>query len=263
MIKFFRHIRQNLLMENKTGKYFKYAIGEIILVVLGILIALQINNWNETQKGNKLAKNYAIGLVRDLSLDTSQLNNYIKFHERTISGLNALIRHKDKDLNNTSVNDSVYKLFRLNCLNIAEFESNQNTLTQIKNTGDLVLFDEQIRDSIIVNELSYNSVLSQGRFYKNAYDDNMELSKKVFDYTVFIDTTYFILKNNTRLYTGKQFPKANYDHGLKQLLFNEITILKGVSELYLAGELKPHLKNTERIINFLSKTYDLKSESQY
>ncbi len=50
MIKFFRHIRKNLLMENKTGKYFKYAIGEIILVVIGILIALQINNWNENRK---------------------------------------------------------------------------------------------------------------------------------------------------------------------------------------------------------------------
>ncbi|MGB5481605.1 MAG: DUF6090 family protein, partial [Eudoraea sp.] len=50
MIKFFRKIRQNLLMENKTGKYFKYAIGEIVLVVIGILIALQINNWNESSK---------------------------------------------------------------------------------------------------------------------------------------------------------------------------------------------------------------------
>ena len=47
MIKIFRKIRQNLLMENKTSKYFKYAIGEILLVVIGILIALQINNWNE------------------------------------------------------------------------------------------------------------------------------------------------------------------------------------------------------------------------
>ena len=53
MIKFFRKIRQNLLMENKTGKYFKYAIGEIILVVIGILIALQINNWNEQRKVDK------------------------------------------------------------------------------------------------------------------------------------------------------------------------------------------------------------------
>lgn len=50
MIKFFREIRQNLLNQGKTGKYFKYAIGEIVLVVIGILIALQINNWNEWRK---------------------------------------------------------------------------------------------------------------------------------------------------------------------------------------------------------------------
>ena len=50
MIKFFRKIRQNLLMRNKSGKYLKYAIGEIVLVVVGILIALQINNWNENRK---------------------------------------------------------------------------------------------------------------------------------------------------------------------------------------------------------------------
>ncbi len=50
MIKFFRKIRQNLLEESKTSKYLKYAIGEIVLVVIGILIALQINNWNENRK---------------------------------------------------------------------------------------------------------------------------------------------------------------------------------------------------------------------
>ena len=53
MIKFFRHIRQQLVMENKTGKYLKYAIGEIVLVVIGILLALQINNWN-SQRLKKL-----------------------------------------------------------------------------------------------------------------------------------------------------------------------------------------------------------------
>ena len=50
MIKFFRNIRKNLLSEGKTSKYLKYAIGEIVLVVIGILIALQINNWNENRK---------------------------------------------------------------------------------------------------------------------------------------------------------------------------------------------------------------------
>ena len=52
MIKFFWKIRLNLISEGKTGKYIKYAVGEIILVVIGILIALSINNWNEQRKQN-------------------------------------------------------------------------------------------------------------------------------------------------------------------------------------------------------------------
>ena len=50
MIKFFRKIRYDLMETGKTGKYLKYAIGEIVLVVIGILIALQINNWNGQRK---------------------------------------------------------------------------------------------------------------------------------------------------------------------------------------------------------------------
>ena len=55
-MKFFRKIRQNLLVENKKGKYFKYVIGEIVLVVIGILIALSISNWNEKRKINEEIK---------------------------------------------------------------------------------------------------------------------------------------------------------------------------------------------------------------
>ena len=65
MLKFFRKIRQNLLMENKTGKYFKYAIGEIILVVIGILIALQINNWNQNRIQLKQEQKILLSLKTD------------------------------------------------------------------------------------------------------------------------------------------------------------------------------------------------------
>ncbi|MBT8300632.1 MAG: hypothetical protein KJO63_04830 [Maribacter sp.] len=65
MIKFFRRIRQNLLSAGKTGKYLKYAIGEIILVVIGILIALQINNWNEARKQNLRE----LALLKELKAD--------------------------------------------------------------------------------------------------------------------------------------------------------------------------------------------------
>jgi len=62
MIKFFRKIRYDLMEKNKTGKYFKYAIGEIVLVVIGILIALQINNWNDNRK----LKAYEITILEEI-----------------------------------------------------------------------------------------------------------------------------------------------------------------------------------------------------
>ncbi|MEM5566342.1 DUF6090 family protein [Psychroserpens sp. AS72] len=72
MIKFFRKIRQDLLLRGKTGQYFKYAVGEIVLVVIGILIALQINNWNEIQKGKMKAttilKEIRSDMFKDLEL---------------------------------------------------------------------------------------------------------------------------------------------------------------------------------------------------
>ena len=73
MIKFFRRIRYDLMNQNKTTKYFKYAIGEIILVVIGILIALQINNWNEGRKNKKMLGQYTNNLIEDLRKDKSML----------------------------------------------------------------------------------------------------------------------------------------------------------------------------------------------
>ena len=70
MIKFFRKIRYDLMKQNKTGKYFKYAIGEIILVVIGILIALQINNWNQQRIKQNEIDAVLIKIQNDISNDT-------------------------------------------------------------------------------------------------------------------------------------------------------------------------------------------------
>ena len=69
MIKFFRHIRKSLISENKMGKYFKYAIGEILLVVIGILIALQINNWNERKKSTSQLRAQLVAIQNDINSD--------------------------------------------------------------------------------------------------------------------------------------------------------------------------------------------------
>ena len=78
MIKFFRSIRKSLLNEGKTSKYFKYAIGEIILVVIGILIALQINNWNENRKSQEKIDNYFNKMLVEMNQKKDWLKNYQK-----------------------------------------------------------------------------------------------------------------------------------------------------------------------------------------
>ena len=62
-------------MENKTGKYFKYAIGEIVLVVIGILIALQINNWNESRKKKKQLDVIYTSIEQNLKTDLKTINS--------------------------------------------------------------------------------------------------------------------------------------------------------------------------------------------
>ena len=75
MIKFFRKIRQKLLTENKFGRYLTYAIGEIILVVIGILIALSINNWNEKRKESQIEIKALIDLKNEF------IDNKLKMEE--------------------------------------------------------------------------------------------------------------------------------------------------------------------------------------
>jgi len=94
MIKFFRKIRQNLLEDNKTGKYFKYAIGEIVLVVIGILIALQINNWNENRKAEIEAKLLLTKAQQELIYNIKESNSAIGFYRGRDSLIAKVLKNR-------------------------------------------------------------------------------------------------------------------------------------------------------------------------
>ncbi len=81
MINFLRRIRRDLINENKVSIYLIYAVGEVVLVVFGILIALQIDNWKEIQKTKKLEVVFLENLQTDLEVDISNFNIRIKESE--------------------------------------------------------------------------------------------------------------------------------------------------------------------------------------
>jgi hypothetical protein len=92
MIKFFRRIRQEMIKENRVSKYMLYAIGEIVLVVIGILIALQINNWNEQQKNKKLEQDYYCRLFEDVVQDKEQMSTLLALAEERLEASNQAVR---------------------------------------------------------------------------------------------------------------------------------------------------------------------------
>lgn len=103
MIKFFRQIRYNLMSENKTGKYLKYAIGEIVLVVIGILIALSINNWNEKSKMEDKQKVTVLSIIDELEMARIELNKNLEINELILNNISSYL---DDSFNETKKNSS-------------------------------------------------------------------------------------------------------------------------------------------------------------
>ncbi|WP_052461231.1 DUF6090 family protein [Psychroserpens mesophilus] len=112
MIKFFRKIRQKMLTENKFSNYLIYAIGEIFLVVIGILIALQINNWNESRKQSITEKEFITSLKNDLKQDKAFIKRVIKLNEPRIVAYEILNDNLQNLYNNDRKSlDSIFKIY--------------------------------------------------------------------------------------------------------------------------------------------------------
>jgi hypothetical protein len=144
MIKFFRRIRQKLFTENKFGKYVLYAIGEIALVVIGILIALSVNNKNEVRKLQKLEIKSLEELKRALELDLIDINYNAK-------------RHKDVQLSNEiilkALNDNLPYHDSLNfhferMTGITVFLPNLGPYETLKARGLDLIENDSLRDEI-------------------------------------------------------------------------------------------------------------------
>jgi hypothetical protein len=158
MIKFFRKIRQNLLMENKTGKYFKYAIGEIILVVIGILIALQINNWNESRKLQENVNTYLNQKLVNLREDQLRLVELKEFR------LDAA--EKSKQLLNIGLNEAnVFNIIKTTKL---IFTERRFTTSVERNESSITKYYWSKKEAVINNfEQEYMSLIELIKFEEN------------------------------------------------------------------------------------------------
>ena len=243
MIKFFRKIRQNLLMENKTGKYLKYAIGEIVLVVIGILIALQINNWNENLKLETKTQDYYVQLLDDLNNDIASAENTIKEFSNHQNKYNKYISSYDKEgLTPIKAYEQISKLTLIS----TPLTFNTNTIESLQNSGDVGLIPSHIRNKLMNLRRLQNLTIKR---FEDTSKGQQDITQKL---SGLIGSTTLPkrLANQSKM---KEF--LNIDENLKELIlvYEGIHRWKSVSELETIDRLVDMQKEINIIIELINK----------
>lgn len=128
MLKFFRKIRQKLIKQNKVRNYAFYAIGEIILVVIGILIALQLNIQKEAAKERKVTEQLLMGVQADLKLEVERIEYLQAYYGNTTDGIQQLILNFQSKESNSNEELGQYFLNNLEFRKFSKFNTNYQTL---------------------------------------------------------------------------------------------------------------------------------------
>lgn len=160
MIKFFRKIRQNLLMNNKTSKYFKYAIGEIVLVVIGILIALQINNWNESNKSQKNEIYILNEVLKNLEEDATLINEIIAKRTNAKTSITYLKKYSS----NIEINLDSLEHHMVRLLTFERYYPINNAYEILKSKG------LQLSNNNLTSHISRYYDYDQNRIYSSVLD---------------------------------------------------------------------------------------------
>jgi len=164
MIKFFRKIRYDLMEKNKTGKYLKYAIGEIILVVIGILIALSLNNWNENIVAQARIDSRLINLTQDIESDIAEMNDILQVAEERIIIVKSILEGSN----------------RLGSFGVLKEPTLESTTKTYENPNSKLSFLRTLDG----NGPTYLTLINSGEFY---LIKDQELAKKIQEYYFTVD----------------------------------------------------------------------------
>jgi len=193
MINLFRKTRKKMADDNRpikpawpAGRYARYAIGEIVLVVIGILIALSINNWNENRK-NKLAESkYYCKLLADFELDRKNVLKLSKESDYKIeTSKKLLLELNKKNKDKSFLIDGYIQALRTNI-----FVPSKVTITDIISSGKLnLLTNDSLKNDLIryyteLDKLLYQLEINRSKSLEKAfsYDDDIQLGHQYADY---------------------------------------------------------------------------------
>jgi hypothetical protein len=169
MLRFFRQIRQHLLTDNKFSKYLLYAVGEILLVVIGILIALQVNNWNEERRLNKERINILENLRIDLANDVEnyKTNIYRLQQRQEIAG--EVLQFLEQIPSELDSSETVRKLLILGY--IEDHNPSFATYNEILGSGKLGLLES---NELKIDLANYKSAFENFKAIENNWSEDIK-----------------------------------------------------------------------------------------
>ncbi|WP_235299482.1 DUF6090 family protein [Portibacter marinus] len=221
MIKFFRKIRLNFLSEGRTKRYLTYAIGEIVLVVVGILIALQINNWNGHRREREMEEKYLSSLHTEFSINLEKVNTSIREATDILQDVNRLLVLFDKSVLDTVTTDSVDVMLQF-LGQIATYEPSRGVLNDIISSGNLNLITSQeLRQRLASFEslLEYykrqeNGGISRKQKIKEIFFKRGSLKKIAFHENRIAYHSYSEKVNNKLLFDSVEFENYLFEYAL-------------------------------------------------
>lgn len=222
MIKFFNNIRRKQLTENRFSKYLLYAIGEIFLVVVGILIALQINNWNELKKEHQLETRILNEILSNMESDLENLDAKIADTERFIFHNTRVLKHLDNDL---PISDSLRFSYSM-LYGAGIFHPNTIGYDNLKSIGIDIIRNEHLRNQI--------SELYSFKYFR--FDEEIQRVVKTFQDKL-VDEIYKNIKEiiPLRLAEPINIDELRHNHQFKNAVLINITVLEGVNRRYNQG----------------------------
>jgi len=169
MIKFFRNIRNTLITERKMGKYLQYALGEIILVMVGILLALQVSNWNGHRIQVKKESDYVAQINKEFQLNRVQFDIVADRHKRAFNSIKRIMNMMPIESN--SIHLDSLSLYIRESLEYFTFNPQQSTINALTSTSSFeTLSNVELRGLLqnwdeIVNDYNEEEYISRQQFY--------------------------------------------------------------------------------------------------
>ena len=251
MLRFLRKIRQELLSKNKLGKYLVYGAGEIVLVVIGILIALAINNNNENSKRQAQELHYLKNLRTDLQMNIAHIDGYIETRKQAIASANSILEHFE----GKPILD--YEEFSANTINIytwRKFFQINNTFQELINSGNLALIsNDSIKNTYLNIETLYHVMKDQEAHFR--FDSEillLEPSYNMIDLNPVVKTFTYNITNGT---AGEKvaLPTEQYDAMVKDLKQKNGFVMAVYEFTVMNGQLERMKQMCKKLIALIEK----------